>query len=151
MNVRKRLLRWLSVSYWRLRYAGKKWPDLAFRPEAEVSLEYKGQTAITLRIMFKHDGDGSPIYFTKCLIVFNVDPNNVPEDELVYIDMKGKKGYYIDLSEMIAAGIGWETTTWVVFKLFDLDTAMMFDNMIMEYELKQEWFLPVPEECIPFK
>ena len=129
---------------------GENYPDITHRPEAEVSLEYDAPrgSAISLKILYHCHDDGQPIHFTDALITFNVDPDAVPEDELVLIGMKGKEDYLMDLSEILAAGIGWEMTTWAVFKLFDLDTAEMFDQMIMYKELKQEWFLPVPEEAL---
>lgn len=129
----------------------ENYPDITYRPEAELSLDYEADydCAITLKIIYDHYGDGQPIHFTKCLIIFNVDPEDVPESELVCISMKGKADYMMDLSEMLAAAIGWEMTSWTVFKLFDLDTVGMLDNMVMHHEHKQEWFLPVPEEaCI---
>jgi len=130
-----------------VKYGAENYPDLSYRPEPEVSLEYESDrdAAITLKIIFDHYGDGHPIHFTRCLIIFNVAPDVAPEDELVYIHMKGKEAYEMDLSEMLAAGIGWEMTSWTVFKLFDLDTVTMFDDMVMHNELKQEWFLPIPE------
>ena len=158
LNWLLRLLYWVLWGYWVQlgerwgkkaveKYTPKKYPDLSYRPEPELSLEYESErdAAITLKIIFDHYGDGHPIHFTRCLIIFNVDPEVVPEDELVYIHMKGKEGFEIDLSEMLAAAIGWEMTSWTVFKLFDLDMVTMFEAMVMHNELKQEWFLPIPE------
>ena len=117
-------------------------------PEPTVDVDYAGLTgaAIALRIDFQHIDD-EIFNIPRTRIVFNVNPELVPEDGIVYVDFHDDYGSHdIDLADLLAAAIGWEMTTWTVLKIMGYDAAHSFDDFIMWKHNKKHWFLPIPED-----
>ena len=117
-------------------------------PEPVVDLEYAGLTdaAIALRVEFDYDSDMVPICITATKIVFNVNPEFVSESGIVNVDFRYDYGCFdMDLADLLAAGIGWEMTTWTVLMLEGFDTSYMFDDFIMWKNNKIHWLMPIPE------